>query len=400
MTDKSVVGPQSSVNERLVAIEIVRQILLLRFSLRIRKLVIDAINDTEKPIARLIRDAMRTDAGLRDPSQVRELDSLIAQLNAMRQPVWQQAKQTAQDELVALAEAEPEDQDAIFSFLLPGVDLIVPFMGIGAAALTAQFQGRNFQQWFDDAAADDAKRIRQALYLGAAAGESPANVARRIVGTAANLGRDGTTQISRNHIDTIVRSATVHFSGYSRDQFYRANAAARYTAPPPGTERPPVRPVGAPENPVETEAKRQVRQAIAAADGAAGFIPGAGGTAIFTLEQFIAILDSHTTKLCRGLDGNRYRLGVGPIPPLHMRCRSTRVVVLPVTVGGPIFDPGQYGTWVRRQPSIVQDLLMGSAKNRKLKDQELADMAFQDYGAKPMTLKQVRDEARRIMEFY
>lgn len=401
MAARPVVGPQSSVNERLVALEIVRQVLLLRFSLRVRKLVVDAVNDTEVPVARLIREALRTDAGLRDPAQVRQLDALIAQLNAMRQPAWQTGQAAAEDELTKMAEAEPEDQRDLFTFLLPGIRLVAPsLVGMAAGALTAPFQGRGLRQWFSDAAQDDAKRIRQAVYLGAAAGEDPATVARRVVGTAAAQGRDGATQTSRNHIDTIVRSATVHFSAYARDQFYRANAAVTYTPPPPGTPGPRPRPLaqGPIADAAEAEAARQASQAAAAA----ARTPGGPevGTKAFLLEQFVAILDNRTTKLCRGLDGKRFELGVGPIPPLHLNCRSNRVLVLPEDIGGPLYDPGQYGDWVRSQPFEVQVMLMGSTKARSASDEAVDLGAFQDYGAKPMTLAQVRDEARRIMAFY
>lgn len=400
MATLPVIGPQSSVNERLVALEIVRQVLVLRFGLRVRKLVVDAINDTEVPIARIIRDALRTDAGLRDPAQVRQLDAMIAQLNALRQPAWQAGRQAAEKELGELAEAEPEDQRDMFAFLLPGVELLLPALvgGLAAGAAAAPFQGRTLRQWFDSAAADDARRVRQAVYTGAAAGESPATVARRVVGSAGALGRDGATQTSRNHIDTIVRSAVVHFGAYAREQFYQANAAARY-AKPTTVLRLPVRPVGVLGDAAEAEAVRQVRQALGGADMRAGG-PGLGAPKLFWLEQFVAILDGRTTKLCRGLDGRRYKLGEGPIPPLHMRCRSNRVVILPESVGGPVYDPGRYGEWVRRQPLEVRVLLMGSTRARKLTDADLADTAFEDYGAKPMTLRQARDEARRVMEFY
>lgn len=400
MANRPTVGPQSSINERLVALEIVRQVLVLRFSLRVRNLVVGAINNTEQPVANLIREQLRTDAGLRDPAQLRQLDALIAQLNAMRQPVWQQAQATAETELRSLAEAEPEDQRDMFGFLLPGIQLALPLL-VGAGAMATPFQGRVLSRWFSDAAADDAKRISQAVYTGAVAGESPAAVARRVVGTASMKGSDGATQTSRNHVDTIIRSGATHFSAYARDQFYRANAAATYVFPV-GAARPPVRPVGANPSPLQEEAERQARQARAAADRAAGGdgLGSAGATRVFTYEQFVAILDSRTTKLCRGLDGKRYRLGEGPIPPLHMNCRSNRVLVLPDKLGGPMFDPGKYGDWVRSQPFEVQVLLMGSTKAAKLSDEDLADAAFQDYGARPMTLSDIRNEARRIMEFY
>ncbi|MCP5006183.1 MAG: hypothetical protein GY941_19915 [Planctomycetes bacterium] len=45
---------------------------------------------------------------------------------------------------------------------------------------------------------------------------------------------------------------------------------------------------------------------------------------VITEEYFIATLDAGTTPECRALDGEVYKLNVGPIPPLHMRCRSKR----------------------------------------------------------------------------
>jgi hypothetical protein len=393
-----VVGPQSSVNERLVALEIVRQVLMLRFSLHVRGLVVKAINDTEVPIARLIRDALRTDAGFRDPAQVRQLDALIVQLNAMRGPAWQAGQAAAEEQLKQLEEVEPEEQRDMFGFLLPGVSLLLPSaVGLVAGAITTPFQGRLFRQWFADAQADDAKRIQQAIYAGAGAGDSPATIARAVVGTAGAMGRDGATQVSRNHIDTIIRSATIHFSAHARDQFYRANEAARYTALPPGTPRPPVPPIGGAQDPAWLEAAAQAARARAAA----GLPPiNATGVKLFALEQFVAVLDGRTTKLCRGLDGNRYKLGVGPIPPLHLNCRSLRILVLPESAGGPPYDPGKFGDWIRRQPADVKLMMLGSTKGNRMSDEDLAEAAFKDYGAKPMTLMEIRKEARRLMASY
>lgn len=395
MGTRPVVGPQNSINERLVALEIVRQVLLLRYSLHVRDLVVKALNNTEQPVASMIRDMLRTDPGMRDPAQVRQVQALIDQINALRQPAWQAGRVAVEAELTTLAEqAEPEDQRDLLGFLLPGVSLLMPGLGVGASMLLKPFGGRTMRQWFDDAAADDAKRIGSAIQMGTGLGEDPAATARRVVGTANAKGRDGTTQISRNHVDTIVRSGVVHASGYGRDQFYRANAEAMYVFPV-GLPRVPVRPVGAPEDPAVAAARRQVQAALAAADSAAGG-RGRGGSKLFELEQYVAVLDGRTTKLCRGLDGKRYAVGVGPIPPLHPNCRSNRVIVLPEEVGGPLYDPGTYADWIRRQPDAVWSLLMGSAS----RDDDLADAAFRDYGAKPMSLSQVRDEARRIMAFY
>ena len=344
-----------SLNERLTSLEIVRQVLLLRYSMHVRMMVIDALNDTEEPVARMVRDALATDAGMRNPASVQQLDNLIVQINAIRDTAWRTGAQQVAQAMQDLVAIQPEEQRHIFEVFLPAVQLVAP-VGVAFTALTVPFQGRTLRQWFADAQADDAKRIKSALYLAASTGESSATAARRIVGTARAIGRDGTTQTSRNHIDTIVRSATVHFDAYARDQFYRANATADSLA--------------------------------------------AGGRKqdlLFTREQFIAVLDNSTTQVCRGFDGRTFRIGEGPLPPLHLNCRSMRVLVLPLLVGGPTYDPGKFGAWVRRQPLDVKIMLLGRARMAR---KEVADAAFKDYGAKPMTLAQIQEESRRLMVAY
>lgn len=341
---KPVLAVQNNLNERLVAIEIIRQVLLLRYSLHVRQLVVDSLNNTEEPIARMVREALQTDAGLRDPAQVRQLDRLIDQINAIRAPAWAAGRDAVAGELADLEQDEPKDQALLFAFLLPGVAAMVAPQ-IAGRAVNAPFQGRTLRQWFDDAQTDEAKRIRQAVYLGTAAGESPATVARRIVGTAFAKGSDGATQTSRNHADTIVRSAVISVSSQARDLFYQANSN------------------------------------------------------ILTTEQFVAVLDSRTTQLCRGLDGSRYKVGDGPIPPLHLNCRSLRVVVLPENLGGPVWEPEVYAAWIRKQPKAVLVELLGATRAAQVA-KGVEPGAFVDYGAKPMTLKQIRAAAKRLMGSY
>jgi hypothetical protein len=347
MDPRQQVGPQSSLNERFVAIEIVRQVLLLRYSLHVRNMLIQALNDTERPIASLIRDQLHTDAGMRDPAQVRALERLIEQINAMRAPAWSVGRDTVVTEMLAFGAAEVEDEHSTLMGLAPALGLILPGAGMVAAqALASPFQGRTVRQWIDDAQAAEAKRIRQAIYIGVGAGEDPATVARRVVGSAAAKGSDGATQTSRNHVDTLTRSGLVHIATFGRMSLYAAN-----------TQR-------------------------------------------LTREQFVAVLDDRTTNLCRGLNGNRYPIGEGPRPPIHMNCRSMRIVVLPEEVGGPIWEPEVYDSWIRKQPWAVRLELLGATRAAQARKPSVDVGPFVDYGSRPMTLKQVRASARRLMGAY
>jgi hypothetical protein len=49
---------------------------------------------------------------------------------------------------------------------------------------------------------------------------------------------------------------------------------------------------------------------------------------IFPMELYVATLDSRTTPQCQSLDGQRFPVGKGPQPPIHMACRSIRVGII------------------------------------------------------------------------
>jgi SPP1 gp7 family putative phage head morphogenesis protein len=331
-------------NERLVAAEVIRQILLMRYSDHVRDAVIRQLNATERPIAGMLRDALALDAGLRDPLQVVRLNILIDQVNRLRATAWVAAADTVTVELSSLAQAEAEDERDLLAAWFPSLNLSAAGMGVAALALAAPFHGRDTRGWVDSVRASEAQRITRVVYAGVAAGQGPAAVARLVVGTRALRGRDGATQTSRNHLDTVVRTAVMHVAGRAKDALRAANAQ------------------------------------------------------LLTSEQYVAVLDDRTTSTCRNLNGRRFRVGVGPVPPLHMNCRSSRVLVLPEDIGGPVWEPEVYDAWLRRQPQAVRVELMGAA--RAARSQTVDEGSFTDYGARPMSLRQIRVLAARLTGSY
>jgi hypothetical protein len=338
------VADERTPNEQLLDAQIVWQVLLLRYSLHVRDRISELLNGTEEDMAVQIRGVLASEPGVRSPSGIAELERLVQRLEAVRRQAWSQSIVVAEEELTQLGQTELEHEDDVYTPWLPGLAKPM-WLVVGAAALAAPFQGRTMRQWLIDAAADDAKRIRNQIYTGANLGERPDVIARRVVGSARTMGADGATQQSRNHIDAITRSGVIHVSAFVRDQFFRLNPQ------------------------------------------------------VLDLEQYVAVLDSHTTKLCRGLNGHRYPIGTGPMPPLHINCRSIRYAVLPRDVGGPIPEPEVYEAWIRRQPRAVQVELMGASRLQRMRAGTFDPSKFADYGAKPMTLEQIRAAARRLMAF-
>ena len=135
-------------------------------------------------------------------------------------------------------------------------------------------QGAATSRWFDGLKANDARLIAAEIAAGAAAGDSPDTITRRILGSKSLRGADGQTQKTRMQADAIVRTTIVHVADLVRQAMFNANSD------------------------------------------------------VIDEEQYVATLDSRTTPICRSLDGKRFPVGTGPRPPQHWRCRSVRVPVL------------------------------------------------------------------------
>jgi SPP1 gp7 family putative phage head morphogenesis protein len=83
---------------------------------------------------------------------------------------------------------------------------------------------------------------------------------------------------------------------------------------------------------------------------------------IFGEYEWLSVLDDVTTRICRDRDGKRYVYGRGPMPPAHMRCRSTTMPVPPGA--GPTPDIG-FAMWASRQSSdFINDAFDGQAPKR------------------------------------
>lgn len=110
-------------------------------------------------------------------------------------------------------------------------------------------------------------------------------------------------------------------------------------------------------------------------------------TPLYSQDQWIAILDSKTTIICRSRNGNVYPAGEGPFPPAHYFCRSKRI---PLTQGDELHDiPDTFYDWTTTQPEEFLSDALGSVIAAKILngDTVVKDISVSD-SVIPLTLSQ------------
>jgi SPP1 gp7 family putative phage head morphogenesis protein len=103
---------------------------------------------------------------------------------------------------------------------------------------------------------------------------------------------------------------------------------------------------------------------------------------------FVATLDGRTTSKCRSLDGMTFEMGKGPVPPVHVNCRSTTIPKLPKEFdfldegatrsskdGYVAADQTYYG-WLKTQPESFQDEVLGPSRAKLFREGGLTAEKF------------------------
>lgn len=274
--DRQLPGGDETINERFFDALVRHQIGLLRLSGSIRNRVHKLLDATEKDMAATIRRRLASSSGLNTPADVRRLQTLLKSIRATRLKAWEQVTAAWLEDLQEIARAEPAIIDGNLKTVVPVIlETTLPAVSLlDSIVRTRPFEGKTLRQWAQDIQRADIARIEDQIRIGLVQGESSAAIARRVVGTVRQRGRNGVTEITRRQAAGITRTAVNAFTNQAKREFFKANAD------------------------------------------------------IFEEELYTATLDARTTPVCRSLDGDTFPIGEGPIPPLHFNCRSLRVGVI------------------------------------------------------------------------
>lgn len=122
--------------------------------------------------------------------------------------------------------------------------------------------------------------------------------------------------------------------------------------------------------------------------------------------RWVSTLDSKTTPTCRSMDGQVFKLGRGPRPPVHIRCRSTTVAEVDPkydfldegatrsSASGYVDGDLTYYEWLKTQPEAFQDSAIGPTRGKLLRDGGLTAEEFARLNLgrnfEPLTLEEMR----------
>lgn len=265
-------NPLPNANELLSDAYIRHQIQLLRYSKGLSKELSNLLDQKDAELELLILQFDNETEMLQTKSGQNRLIKLQSEIRQLREEVWKPTNAELQKQLDDLSRVEVGFISEAAAFSAPTIiSTVLP----GAAVLNSitrsrPFEGRLLKEWADKMEADDIARISNQIKLGLVGGETNKELVRRIFGTAKLSNSDGIKNATKGQISTIVRTAVMHVSNNARYEMMLLNQD------------------------------------------------------LFEYEEFIATLDSRTSKICASLDKKRFLVGTGPYPPLHMNCRSIR----------------------------------------------------------------------------
>ena len=197
----------------------------------------------------------------------------------LRGGAWRRVSALIVEQMEETAVAEAGTARQTMNELSPVVlDLAIPSATrLRRLARITPIDGQVLQAWLQQAERRDVERINQNIRIGIAQGEDNDDIVRRVLGTRRE--RNGATNRTRNAVRSVVRTATNQVANTARQEFYQENSD------------------------------------------------------LFDEELYVATLDSRTTIQCASLDGRRFEVGKGPMPPIHFNCRSTRIPVISEQIG-------------------------------------------------------------------
>lgn len=340
-----------------------RAITLVRFDAGLRAKVLKLLSGMDKELLSLLRQAEIGDL-LR--AQKQRLDGLLTEVERLVASTYAATSSALLTDLSDFARLEAKWVLKAFEQGL-GTPLLTKALTqtqIATIADDTLIQGAPTAEWWKRSGQNTVQRFSDAIRQGMVAGETNAELVRRVRGTAALKFKDGVMQTTRRGAEALVRSSVQAVANEARVRFYAAND---------------------------------------------DLVKG---------TEYYATLDGRTTQQCAALDGYRWDLQGNPAPgqgkaityqqpPLHLGCRSTLIPWLksfseigfegidlpPITrasLDGPqVLDDEGFEGWLKKKPAEFQADLIGVGKAKLFREGRIGLRDLVDQSGRPLTLAEV-----------
>ncbi|MEO0376332.1 MAG: minor capsid protein [Cyanobacteria bacterium P01_A01_bin.17] len=261
---------------------------------------------------------------------------------------------------LALYEAEFEQRNLDAAILgnyetkRPSANQVIAAIFSAPLSVRGATGGKLLEPFVRDWSRSERDKIVGAIRQGFFEGQTTETIVRAVRGTRANRFTDGILNTTSRNARAVVRTAVQHVASTARAETWKAN-------------------------------KEIVK----------GY-------------RWVATLDSRTTQQCRSLDGQVFRLGKGPLPPIHIQCRSTTVADLDnrfsflsegrtrSSKDGPVTGSLTYYEWLKGQPKSFQVDALGPTRAKLFRQGGLSAERFArmnlDRDFMPLTLAEMKEK--------
>lgn len=223
----------------------------------------------------------------------------------------------------------------------------------GVLASPIQATGELLEPFVDTWGSSAIRRVEGAIRTGYAQGKTTQEIVRQIRGTKANNFKDGILGgVIKRDANAMVRTSLQHVNTAAQQMVYEDNS-----------------------------------------DIIEGYI-------------WISTLDSRTSQTCRSLDGQVFKLGKGPVPPIHINCRSSTIPKIKgvdllsettrASKGGQVPATQSYYEWLKTQPAAFQNDALGPTRAILFREGGLSAEQFAklnlDKNFQPLSLEEMRQK--------
>ncbi|OGU11554.1 MAG: hypothetical protein A2075_23385 [Geobacteraceae bacterium GWC2_58_44] len=353
----------AEVPKQLLDYHIRHQIDLGRYGNQVVQDVIGLLNEAEKEIiAKLIK------RGTDERWTAEWLRSLLVELGQINYDAHVEAGKQLVKEMYGFADHEAKTTAELLQTQVP---IMFSVLQPAAAQLSAIVDKEPItvgpdkklllEEIFQSLAKGKEERIRGAVRLGIVQGETIDQMVRRLRGTRAARYTDGILEVDRRGAAAMVRTICTHVSNQAVQKTYLENAEIL-----------------------------------------SGWI-------------FLATLDSKVSITCASLSGTEHPLGKGPIPPLHVNCRSSAlgkpktlrelgidVDEVPLTTraskDGPVRADISFDEWLQGQPVTVQRNILGATRQQLFADGKMPMSRFTNDKGVVYSLTQLEHRNREMFD--